>query len=154
MNHNIWQLRVTLALFFCLLFQKFIILNIYILFSTELEYRMTKKFPTFSVTCFPNVTSPDTVRWSNSNMSGILANLVRKCFTWNARFEPDICRQDVKKSKALIRLAVDDQGLGCIGKWSKDSKHAENTISKNTFKSATDFRYSESVFLIAKSFLK
>ena len=37
---------------------------------------------TLSETFLPNVTSPDTVRWSSSRMSGMLANRDRKSFTW------------------------------------------------------------------------
>ena len=37
---------------------------------------------TFRETFFPKVTSPDTVRWSSSNMSGMLSNLQRNCWTW------------------------------------------------------------------------
>jgi len=36
---------------------------------------------TFSETFFPKVTSPDTVRWSSSNMSGMLSNRERNSWT-------------------------------------------------------------------------
>lgn len=38
---------------------------------------MTFIIQTFNETFFPNVTSPETVRWSNSSISGILSNLLR-----------------------------------------------------------------------------
>lgn len=38
-------------------------------------------FFTFRETFFPKVTSPDTVRWSSSNMSGMLSNLHRNSWT-------------------------------------------------------------------------
>ncbi len=37
---------------------------------------------TFRETCFPKVTSPDTVKWSSSSMSGMLSNRVRYSWTW------------------------------------------------------------------------
>lgn len=40
----------------------------------------------FRVTPFPKVTSPDTVRWSNSNKSGIAGNLVRNSLTYVENF--------------------------------------------------------------------
>lgn len=40
---------------------------------------------TFRETFFPKVTSPDTVRWSSSNMSGMFSNLARN--SWTCRTE-------------------------------------------------------------------
>lgn len=45
---------------------------------------------TLSETFFPKVTSPDTVRWSSSSMSGILSNRVRYSWTWT--------KMDVKRN--------------------------------------------------------
>lgn len=42
---------------------------------------------TFRETCFPKVTSPDTVKWSSSSMSGMLSNRVRYSWTWRTKKE-------------------------------------------------------------------
>jgi len=47
---------------------------------------VTQHKRTFNVTLRPNVTSPDTVKWSSSSKSGMLANRSRKSFTCKHNF--------------------------------------------------------------------
>lgn len=53
-------------------------------FGRNLDANQSVTPPTLRDTPLPKVTSPDTVRWSSSSMSGILANLWRKSFTYKA----------------------------------------------------------------------
>lgn len=44
------------------------------------------------MTSLPNVTSPDTVKWSSSRTSGMLANLDKKSFTCRKDGNASLCK--------------------------------------------------------------
>lgn len=60
---------------------------------------MVKKL-TFNDTSFPNMTSPETVRWSNSNRSGMFANLIKNSLTCDAGDKKTGCKMSVEMYRA------------------------------------------------------
>lgn len=66
---------------------------------------MSMRFPlcfTFRETFLPNVTSPDTVRWSSSSMSGILSKRVRYSWTWEGERQTQRkteCKQERERGR-------------------------------------------------------